>query len=106
MLASAPVGRRTLSLRTGRSDMTERRFMVSGNWALGADNLQWILYRAKKSRTAPWVGVSFVSSERSILERCMRTYDVPGQDRAVLLAGLPPTFKEWKQAAKSLEPVG
>jgi len=86
--------------------MIERRFAVSGRWALGADNLQWILYRFKKSRTAPWEATSFVSSERAILERCMRDKDVPDEDRAVLLAGLPPTFKEWKQAAQSLERVG
>jgi len=85
--------------------MTERQFAVSGRWALGADNLQWILYRAQKSRTAPWVGVSFVSSERAILERCMGEQGVPEDDTAVLLAGLPSTFKEWKQPAQSLLPV-
>jgi len=36
----------------------ERRFAVSGDWALGADNLQWILYR-RKAKTG-WRAVSFV----------------------------------------------
>jgi hypothetical protein len=70
--------------------MKERQFAFAGQWALGADDLQWILYRSRKSRTAPWVGVSFVRSERSILERCMREKGVSERDRAVLLAGVCP----------------
>ena len=86
--------------------MTERQFAVSGRWALGADNLQWILYRSRASKSAPWLGVSFVTTTRGILERCMREKGCPEGDRAVLLAGLPSTFKEWKQATKSSpEPV-
>jgi hypothetical protein len=79
-----------------------RQFIaVSGQWALGADNLQWILYTAQKSKTAPWVAMSFVSSSRDILERCMREKDTPEDDREVLLAGLPPSFEEWKETSLS-----
>jgi len=81
--------------------VSERQFAVSGSWALGADNLQWILYYAQKSRTAPWVGASFVSTTRDILARCMVEKGCPEDDRAVLLAGLPSTFAEWKQTAQS-----
>ena len=77
--------------------MTERQFAIAGDWALGADNLQWILYR-KWSRG--WRAVSFVSSDRSILERCMRDDGCPELHRAVLLAGLPPTFDQWKIASQ------
>lgn len=80
--------------------MSERQFVVSGdwvlsgNWALGGDNLQWILYKKRSHKRGGWKGVSFVNSERDILERCMQEKGCPEQDRAVLLAGLPPTFKE------------
>jgi hypothetical protein len=77
--------------------MSERQFVVSGPWALGADNLQWILYKLHSQERGGWTAISFVSSERAILERCMREKGCPEQDRAVLLAGLPPTFKEWKK---------
>lgn len=81
--------------------MTERQFAISGGWALGTDNLQWILYRSQKSKTAPWVGTSFVHSGRDILERCMREKGVPEHDREVLLAGLPSTFDEWFKSSQS-----
>jgi hypothetical protein len=82
--------------------MNERQFAVSGKWALGADNLQWILYRKYTSKGGEgWRAISFVSSERDILERCMREKGCPEQHRKVLLAGLPPTFKEWKKIAQS-----
>jgi hypothetical protein len=76
---------------------------VSGDWALGADDLQWILYR-RHSRASgdTWDPVSFVRSERGILERCMREKGCPQDGRAVLLAGLPPSFDQWKIAALPL----
>jgi hypothetical protein len=77
--------------------MNERQFAVSGAWALGADNLQWILYRERSQERGGWKSVSFVSSDRAILDRCMREKGCGEKDRAVLLAGLPPTFREWKK---------
>jgi hypothetical protein len=77
--------------------MRERQFMFSGKWALGADNLQWILYRQRSQFHGGWEAVSFVSSTRQILERCMREKICSDDDRARLLASLPPTFKEWKK---------
>jgi hypothetical protein len=52
-------------------------FELSDRAALGADDLQWILYRAtgtKRCRTPmdAWKGVSFVRSTKSILLRCVR----------------------------------
>src|SRR5262249_61838926 len=86
----------------------ERQFAISGDWALGADPLQWILYQ-RRSRSegdrAPWRAVSFVGSTRAILERCLREKGCSELVREVLLAGLPPTFDEWlttRQATSSL----
>jgi hypothetical protein len=79
------------------ANMTDRIFAVSGNWALGADRLQWILYRRQSSKSHPWIALSFVSSTREILARCMREKDVPKPATEVLLANLPPTFNEWSK---------
>jgi hypothetical protein len=71
----------------------------SGDWAFGADGLQWILYhRRKPSGRTGWMAVSFVRSTRDILERCMREKGCREAAREVLLAGLPPTFDQWKKA--------
>ena len=75
-------------------DMSERQFAVSGDWALGADNLQWILYR-RKAKTG-WRAVSFVASTRQVLERCMREKGCEPSTAKNLLAGLPDTFDAWK----------
>ena len=82
--------------------MNDRQFAVSGSWALGADDLQWVLYRDDHRKSGKWTAVSFVSSERAILDRCMRDKGCPENDRAVLLAGLLPTFIEWKKTAQSV----
>jgi hypothetical protein len=81
--------------------MSERQFAFSGQWALGADELQWILYRRRSRDRGGWRGVSFVRSERVILERCMREKGVLEHDRAVLLAGPPETFDLWKASQSS-----
>jgi hypothetical protein len=80
--------------------MSDRQFAVSGVWALAADRLQWILQRqrTRKGKTETyWNAVSFVSSDKDILARCMREKGVPPKDARRLLAGLPSTFKEWRK---------
>src|SRR5215472_19140092 len=72
--------------------MSERQFAISGRWALAADSLQWMLQRRAGQR---WQAVSFVSSTRDILVRCMREKGCPSADAERLLAGLPSTFEEW-----------
>src|SRR6516225_9012849 len=87
--------------------MSERQFAVSGDWALGADSLQWILYRCRSRANGGWSAVSFVRSTRDVLERCMRENGCSDDDRAHLLAGLPPTFDQWRggpQASSQLVP--
>lgn len=82
--------------------MTERQFATSGDWALGADNLQWILYRRHPRISGDtWDPVSFVRSSVDILTRCMHEKGVPKDGREVLLAGLPSTFDQWKITAQT-----
>jgi hypothetical protein len=63
-------------------------FEINDEWALSADKLQWILQRRGK-------GMSFVSSTRDILARCMREKGVPSADATAALGRLPLTFAEW-----------
>lgn len=73
--------------------MTDRVFATSGDWAVGADDLQWILLRKKGNQ---WRAVSFVRSTRDILARCMREKGVEAADSDLLLSGLPDSFDTWK----------
>ena len=68
--------------------MSDRQFVFSGQWALGADELQWILYRRRSRERGGWQGVSFVRSERAILERCMRgrAFGKPPNHRLMAMA--------------------
>jgi hypothetical protein len=86
--------------------MSERQFAVSGDWALGADSLQWILYRRRSRVKGGWSAVSFVASTRDVLERCMREKGCSSEDRARLLDGLPSTFDQWRGGLQaSSQPV-
>lgn len=75
---------------------------IDDTHALGADDMQWIVYRSQKAARplglAPrdWKAVSFVSSTKDILQRCMREKGVPPDTAASVVAGLPSTFAEWK----------
>jgi hypothetical protein len=80
--------------------MTERIFRKCGKWALGADAAQWILYKQVKERRNAdqigWHGISFVSSDREILARCMVEKGCEASTAIILLEGLPNTYREWK----------
>src|SRR5262249_32319495 len=83
----------------GRGMTAERQFAISGRWALAADSLQWMLQRQYMHKgQVCWRSVSFVSSTRDILARCMREKGCPPADAERLLAGLPATFEEWGRA--------
>ena len=82
-----------------KTAMSERQFAVSGDWALGADSLQWILYRRRAK--GEWRAVSFGGSTREVLARCMGEKGCPDVDRAVLLDGLPPTFDQWRKTRQT-----
>ena len=76
--------------------MADRQFAISGKWALAADRLQWMVQRQYLHRgEIKWQSVSFVSSTKDILARCMREKGCPPADAVRLLAGLPSTFGEW-----------
>jgi hypothetical protein len=85
--------------------MSERQFAVSGDWALGADSLQWILYRRVNRKSgSDWNAVSFVGSTREVLARCMREKGCPEPVRTVLLDGLPPTSDQWRETLQTTSP--
>jgi hypothetical protein len=84
---------------------------LDAKFALGADDLQWILYRSRREEPSPlgaplkfgrgseWLPVSFVRSRKDILLRCMREKGCKPCDEAkVALAMLSCTFDAWKAA--------
>jgi hypothetical protein len=73
-------------------------FAAAGDWAVGTDGIQWILYHRRSRRLGGWYGVSFVRTERGILARCMREKGVDADTARLLLSGLPDTFDQWKSA--------
>lgn len=84
----------------GRTMRDERIiFELSETAALGADALQWILYRREGSK---WRRVSFVRSTKAILLRCVKEkgLDVTPEGWELLAALLPDTFDVWKLARK------
>ena len=74
--------------------MTDQIFVTAGDWSVGADELQWILFRRKGRES--WRGVSYVRSTRDILARCMREKGTDAATAQLLLSGLPDTFDQWK----------
>jgi hypothetical protein len=80
---------------------------LDAKFALGADDLQWILYRARHKdiplgaplRQRDWDPVSFISSNKDILARCMREKGCfPAGQGAEWMASLTFSFKQWKAA--------
>ena len=81
--------------------MADRQFAISGKWALAADSLQWMVQRqCMRKGQIDWHSVSFVSSTRDILARCLREKGCPPADAERLLAGLPSTFAEWAKTRR------
>jgi len=76
--------------------MTEWIFVISGDWAVGADGLQWIPYRRHRKGTNTWTGVSFVRSTRDVLAGCIQERGCDEDTARNLLAGLPDSFDQWK----------
>ena len=79
--------------------MADRQFAISGKWALAADRLQWMVQRQYLHRgEIKWQSVSFVSSTKDVLARCLSEKGCPPEDAERLLADLPSTFKQWLNA--------
>jgi hypothetical protein len=90
--------------------MADRIFLrLNDRLALGADDLQWILYRSR-ARVAPdldrrnWREIAFASSTRDILARCVRESGFGDDLAASAVSGLSSTFSAWK-TAKSTSPA-
>jgi hypothetical protein len=74
---------------------------INDGWALGADDLQWILLRRRKG-PQPWYGVSFVSSTKDILARCMKEAGISADEVEMVLEDLPDTFRKWARGHSGL----
>lgn len=73
----------------------DEQFIVSGNWALATDNVQWVLQRRKGDG---WEALKFVRSNRDRLAYWLGKFKAPADDTARLLDGLPDSFDGWLQA--------
>jgi hypothetical protein len=81
---------------------------LSSKYALGADGLQWIVYRSRRKDPSPldapltfgrgseWEAVSFVSSTKEILLRSCG--QITCNEARLAIEGYPTTFEEWKAA--------
>jgi hypothetical protein len=91
--------------------MIERLFLRLGpNGALGADDLQWILYVPRRKAVPPpgqldgkdWRAVSFVRSTKAVVARCAREASICWEDTGRLaFEMMPDTFDAWKAAVAS-----
>jgi hypothetical protein len=82
---------------------------INKDWQLGSDRVQWILRKrvpGAKREQSQWRAVSFVSSTKDILTRCMREKGVPDADARHILDTLPKTFKAWRSGRDSKVRVG
>jgi hypothetical protein len=93
----------------GAALMADRIFLrLSEKYALGADDLQWIVYRSRRKVPSPLdeplkcgrgserEPVSFVRSTKEILLRCCGP--VTCDEAQLVLAGYSSTFDAWKAA--------
>ncbi len=79
-------------------ETTDRVFLhLCDGWALGYDRLQWMLMKARNRRgQREWRLVSFIASEKRILERCIAENGVqPTPEARGKLEALHNTFKKW-----------
>lgn len=80
-----------------RSPTGSHSVELSPGWSLGADALQWIVYRRRKRREETyWQPVSFVGSTKKELLRVLRERGVRLTPVAeVILAGMPEQFGDY-----------
>jgi hypothetical protein len=76
---------------------------INDEWKITADDLQWMLQRGKVN--GGWYPISFVSSTKAVLARCMAEAGVPQDAAERALAALPDTFAAWHQGARRLDNV-
>lgn len=70
----------------------------AGDWVLGADNLQWIVLRARKRRDEAYLHpVSYVTSTKTVLARVARENGVTVSASALAhLDAMPEHFRDWR----------
>lgn len=76
----------------------ERIFLhLTDGWALGYDQHQWMLLRARNLRSQrKWQPVAYVGSTKCILRRVLYENGVyPNPEVAEYLNTMPETFREW-----------
>jgi hypothetical protein len=84
--------------------MSDRIIIATDKWAVASDGLQWMLMQRQTRKSGPfWQPLSFVRSTKDILARCMREKGVAADAAEKLLAGLPETFDQWKNASSPLQ---
>ena len=72
---------------------------LSANWAVLADDQQWMLSRRRKNRKS-WDAVSFVASTKAVLMRCIHEKDaIVDPEGQAALDALPESFQAWKRQA-------
>ena len=70
---------------------------LSENWAVLADNQQWMLCKRRKNRKS-WDAVSSVASTNAVLMRCIHEKDaVVDPEGQAGLNALPESFQVWKR---------
>ena len=72
-------------------------FDLAPGWALGYDTSQWMLLRRRNFRTeCGWKPVSFIASNRDILDRCIGENGIqPTPAAQAKLDALPFRFRDW-----------
>lgn len=70
---------------------------LSPGYALGFDNLQWIIYRAYfKLDTARLRPVAFIASTKAVLWRCIHENEIELTHEAVeYIDAMPDAFRAW-----------
>lgn len=73
---------------------------IADGWAIGWDNLQWMLLRRRKRHAQTlWHPHSYIASEKRILRRCMRENGVPVTAAGeAFIDGLPDHFRDFEGA--------
>lgn len=81
---------------------------LAHGWALGADELQWIVLRRRNKRTQTgWKPVSFIASNKTTLRRVLREKGVRLDAKAERqLDALDENFLEWQRNAKAARTGG
>jgi hypothetical protein len=71
---------------------------LSANWAVLADDRQWMLCRRRTKVHSGWKPLSYVASTKAVLLRCLgeKGAVVDAQGQAALDA-LPESFREWQR---------